>query len=91
MPTPNGNVFNFFLKLERLRKLLAEVETDEDFDSEDNGPGDVLEEIFQIMKISTNMIWNRKRTEDIVFSLISDYANKRMDNPCLAHELRVEI
>ncbi|GBN18995.1 hypothetical protein AVEN_43947-1 [Araneus ventricosus] len=91
MPTPNGKVLHFFLKLERLRKLLAEVETDEDFDSEDNGPGDVLEEIFQIMKIFTNMIWNRKRTEDIVFSLISDCANKQMDNPCLAHELRVEI
>ncbi|GBN39067.1 hypothetical protein AVEN_106612-1 [Araneus ventricosus] len=34
--------------MERLRKLLAEVETDEDpyFDHEDNGPEDVLEEIF---------------------------------------------
>ncbi|GBL96403.1 hypothetical protein AVEN_146839-1, partial [Araneus ventricosus] len=32
--------------MERLRKLLAEVETDEDpdFDNEDNGPEDVLEE-----------------------------------------------
>ncbi|GBN68987.1 hypothetical protein AVEN_222842-1 [Araneus ventricosus] len=31
--------------MERLRKLLAEVETDEDsaFDNEDNGPKDVLE------------------------------------------------
>ncbi|GBL76626.1 hypothetical protein AVEN_221140-1, partial [Araneus ventricosus] len=31
---------------ERLRKFLAEVETDEDsdFDNEDNGPGDVSEE-----------------------------------------------
>ncbi|GBN53956.1 hypothetical protein AVEN_13022-1, partial [Araneus ventricosus] len=38
--------------MERLSKLLAEVETDEDpdFDNEDNGPEDVLEEIFQIMK-----------------------------------------
>ncbi|GBO24073.1 hypothetical protein AVEN_194022-1, partial [Araneus ventricosus] len=35
-------------EMERLRKLLAEVETDEnpDFDNEVNGPGDVLEEIF---------------------------------------------
>ncbi|GBM76653.1 hypothetical protein AVEN_234871-1 [Araneus ventricosus] len=35
-------------ELERLRKLLAEVETDEDpnFDNEDNGPENVLEEIF---------------------------------------------
>ncbi|GBL94729.1 hypothetical protein AVEN_244717-1 [Araneus ventricosus] len=34
--------------MERLRKLLAEVETDEDpdFGNEDNGPEDVLEEIF---------------------------------------------
>ncbi|GBN53374.1 hypothetical protein AVEN_268218-1 [Araneus ventricosus] len=32
-------------ELERLRKLLAEVESNEDsdFDNEDNGPGDVLE------------------------------------------------
>lgn len=32
--------------MEPLRKLLAEVETDEDldFDNEDNGPEDVLEE-----------------------------------------------
>ncbi|GBM06640.1 hypothetical protein AVEN_190863-1 [Araneus ventricosus] len=35
-------------EVERLRKLLAEVETDEDpdFDNEDNGPEDVLEENF---------------------------------------------
>ncbi|GBM51099.1 hypothetical protein AVEN_216870-1 [Araneus ventricosus] len=35
-------------EMERLRKLLAEVETDEDpnFDNEDNGPEDVLKEIF---------------------------------------------
>ncbi|GBN52543.1 hypothetical protein AVEN_185533-1 [Araneus ventricosus] len=34
--------------MSRLCKLLAEVETDEypDFDNEDNGPEDVLEEIF---------------------------------------------
>ncbi|GBO32103.1 hypothetical protein AVEN_263966-1 [Araneus ventricosus] len=34
--------------MERFRKLLAEVEIDEhaDFDTEDNGPEDVLEEIF---------------------------------------------
>ncbi|GBN89035.1 hypothetical protein AVEN_112374-1 [Araneus ventricosus] len=34
--------------MERLRKLVAEVETDEDpdFDNEDNGPEDVLEETF---------------------------------------------
>ncbi|GBN04107.1 hypothetical protein AVEN_88938-1 [Araneus ventricosus] len=34
--------------MERLRKLLAEVETNEnpDFDNKDNGPEDVLEEIF---------------------------------------------
>ncbi|GBN56193.1 hypothetical protein AVEN_231676-1 [Araneus ventricosus] len=34
--------------MEHLRKLLAEVETDEDpdFDNEDNGPEGVLEEIF---------------------------------------------
>nr|GBM92691.1 hypothetical protein AVEN_193374-1 [Araneus ventricosus] len=52
---------------ERLRKLLAEVETDEDpdFGSEDNGPEDVLEDIifFQIMKVSASMIRNGKRTE----------------------------
>ncbi|GBM82226.1 hypothetical protein AVEN_93101-1 [Araneus ventricosus] len=35
----------FFLELERLCKLLAEVETDEDSDFDD-GPGDVLEENF---------------------------------------------
>ncbi|GBN18160.1 hypothetical protein AVEN_127197-1 [Araneus ventricosus] len=42
MPTP------YEKEMERLRKLLAEVETDEDpdFDNEDNGPEDVLEEIF---------------------------------------------
>ncbi|GBM61629.1 hypothetical protein AVEN_122247-1 [Araneus ventricosus] len=35
-------------EMERLRKLLAEVETDEDpnFDNKNNGPGDVLEENF---------------------------------------------
>ncbi|GBM16586.1 hypothetical protein AVEN_223515-1 [Araneus ventricosus] len=34
--------------MERLRKLLAEVKTDKDpdIDNEDNGPEDVLEEIF---------------------------------------------
>ncbi|GBL54263.1 hypothetical protein AVEN_114419-1 [Araneus ventricosus] len=34
--------------MDRLRKLLAEVETDEDpdFHNEDNGPEDVLEVIF---------------------------------------------
>ncbi|GBM03148.1 hypothetical protein AVEN_200835-1 [Araneus ventricosus] len=34
--------------MEHLRKLLAEIETDEDpdFDNEDNGSEDVLEEIF---------------------------------------------
>ncbi|GBM98996.1 hypothetical protein AVEN_133368-1 [Araneus ventricosus] len=34
--------------MERLRKILAEVETDEeqDFDNEDNGLEDVLDEIF---------------------------------------------
>ncbi|GBM93340.1 hypothetical protein AVEN_213001-1 [Araneus ventricosus] len=34
--------------MERLHKLLAEVETDEDpnFDNEDNGPEDILEETF---------------------------------------------
>ncbi|GBM19513.1 hypothetical protein AVEN_200855-1, partial [Araneus ventricosus] len=49
----------------RFRKLLAEVETDEDpdFDSDDNVPEDVLEEIFQIMKISANMLRNRKMKE----------------------------
>ncbi|GBN84777.1 hypothetical protein AVEN_26962-1 [Araneus ventricosus] len=52
-------------EMERLRKFLAEVETDEgpDFGNEDNGPEDVLEEIFQIMKVSTKMIKNTKRTE----------------------------
>ncbi|GBM78499.1 hypothetical protein AVEN_266024-1 [Araneus ventricosus] len=44
--------------MERLRKLLAEVETDEDTDFE-NEPEDVLEEIFQMMKVSANMIRNR--------------------------------
>ncbi|GBN02826.1 hypothetical protein AVEN_216786-1 [Araneus ventricosus] len=35
-------------EMECLRKLLAEVETDEDsnFDNEDNGPEDILEENF---------------------------------------------
>ncbi|GBM93130.1 hypothetical protein AVEN_56419-1 [Araneus ventricosus] len=34
--------------MERLRKFLAEVEADEDpdFDNEDNGPEDIVEEIF---------------------------------------------
>ncbi|GBM64306.1 hypothetical protein AVEN_189111-1 [Araneus ventricosus] len=34
--------------MERLHKIIAEVETDEDpdFDNEDNGPEDVLEDIF---------------------------------------------
>ncbi|GBM40528.1 hypothetical protein AVEN_128325-1 [Araneus ventricosus] len=38
----------FFLELECLRKLLAEVEADDDSDfyNEDNEPGDVLEENF---------------------------------------------
>ncbi|GBN85654.1 hypothetical protein AVEN_89967-1 [Araneus ventricosus] len=42
MPTPYDR------EMERLRKLLAEVETDEDsgFDNDDNGPENVLEEIF---------------------------------------------
>ncbi|GBN13737.1 hypothetical protein AVEN_226959-1 [Araneus ventricosus] len=42
MPTPKET------GVERLRKLLAEVETDEDpdFDNEDNGPDDVADEIF---------------------------------------------
>ncbi|GBO27453.1 hypothetical protein AVEN_17625-1, partial [Araneus ventricosus] len=52
---PNSNVYLFLTtptayekEMERLRKLLAEVETyeDPDFDNEDNGPDDVLEEIF---------------------------------------------
>ncbi|GBL82119.1 hypothetical protein AVEN_162538-1, partial [Araneus ventricosus] len=52
-------------EMERLRKFLAEVETDEDpdFDNEDNGPEDALEEIFQIMKVSTNMIKNMTRAK----------------------------
>ncbi|GBN42193.1 hypothetical protein AVEN_65119-1, partial [Araneus ventricosus] len=59
MPTP------YEKEMERLRKLLAEVETDEDpdFEEEDNGYEDVSEEIFQIMKVSANMRRNRKRTE----------------------------
>ncbi|GBN35815.1 hypothetical protein AVEN_66286-1 [Araneus ventricosus] len=42
MPTPEEK------EVERLRKLLAEVEThgDPDFGNEDNGPEDVLEDIF---------------------------------------------
>ncbi|GBM73808.1 hypothetical protein AVEN_94477-1 [Araneus ventricosus] len=42
MPTPHEK------DTERLRKLLVEVETDKDpdFDNEDNGPEDLLEEIF---------------------------------------------
>ncbi|GBN20986.1 hypothetical protein AVEN_263903-1 [Araneus ventricosus] len=42
MPTP------YEKEIERLRKLLAEDETNEDsdFDNEDNGPEDVLEENF---------------------------------------------
>ncbi|GBL85744.1 hypothetical protein AVEN_193189-1 [Araneus ventricosus] len=40
-----------------IRKLLTEVETgeDPDFDNEDNGPEDVLEDIFQILKVSVNI------------------------------------
>ncbi|GBM60008.1 hypothetical protein AVEN_99946-1 [Araneus ventricosus] len=43
MPTP------YEKEMERLRKLLAELETDEhsDFDNEDKGPEDVLEENFK--------------------------------------------
>ncbi|GBN15596.1 hypothetical protein AVEN_24259-1 [Araneus ventricosus] len=42
MPTP------YEKEMERLQKLLAEVETDEDtdFDNEYNGPEDVLKEFF---------------------------------------------
>ncbi|GBO38598.1 hypothetical protein AVEN_24253-1 [Araneus ventricosus] len=52
MPTP------YEKEMERLHKLVAEVETDEDpdFDSEDNGPEHVSEEIFQFMKVSASMI-----------------------------------
>ncbi|GBN37108.1 hypothetical protein AVEN_84896-1 [Araneus ventricosus] len=59
MPTP------FEKEMQRLHKLLAEVETDKDsdFGNEDNGPGDILEEKFYIMEVSANMIRNRKRTE----------------------------
>ncbi|GBO35731.1 hypothetical protein AVEN_148168-1 [Araneus ventricosus] len=41
-----GDALGRGIDLERLRELLAEVESDEDtdFDNEDNGPGDVLEE-----------------------------------------------
>ncbi|GBM10957.1 hypothetical protein AVEN_171439-1 [Araneus ventricosus] len=39
-----------------------------------------------------NVYRSRRRSiKDIAFSLISDYANKRMNNPSLTHELRVEI
>lgn len=35
---------------------------------------------------------NRRRfIKDLALSLISDYANKRMDNPNLSHELRMQI
>ncbi|GBN98028.1 hypothetical protein AVEN_200416-1, partial [Araneus ventricosus] len=51
--------------MERLRKHVAEVEPDEDpdFENEENGLEDVLEEIFQIMELSASMIRNLKRTE----------------------------
>ncbi|GBM61964.1 hypothetical protein AVEN_136245-1 [Araneus ventricosus] len=80
----------FFLELQ----TFAEVKTDEesDFDNEDNGPGDVLEENFSDHE---NFSKHDKESEDdgrhCFFSLISDYANKQMDNKCLAHELRVKI
>ncbi|GBN01296.1 hypothetical protein AVEN_201317-1 [Araneus ventricosus] len=42
MPTP------YEKEMQRLRKFLAEVENDEgiDFDNEDNGPENILQEIF---------------------------------------------
>ncbi|GBM55847.1 hypothetical protein AVEN_99380-1 [Araneus ventricosus] len=48
MPNPYAKALKVFSELEHLRKLLARVKTDEDsdFDNEDNGPGDVLEEHF---------------------------------------------
>ncbi|GBO05194.1 hypothetical protein AVEN_46033-1 [Araneus ventricosus] len=59
MPTP------YEKEMKRLRKLLAETDEDPDFENEDSGPENVLEEIFLIMKVSANMIRNRKRTEII--------------------------
>ncbi|GBN62563.1 hypothetical protein AVEN_193508-1 [Araneus ventricosus] len=55
----------FEKEMERLHKPLAEVETyeDSDFDNEDNAHEDILEKNFEIMKVSADMIWNRKRTE----------------------------
>ncbi|GBN12765.1 hypothetical protein AVEN_90855-1 [Araneus ventricosus] len=55
LPFPNQSIYLLLTiptpyekEMERLRKLLAEVGTgaDPDFDNEDNGPQDVLEEIF---------------------------------------------
>ncbi|GBN07238.1 hypothetical protein AVEN_62712-1 [Araneus ventricosus] len=56
----------FFLELESLRKLLTEVETyeDSDFDTEDNGPGDVLEENFSDHE---NFSEYDTESEDIIF------------------------
>ncbi|GBO39253.1 hypothetical protein AVEN_172381-1 [Araneus ventricosus] len=62
----------------RLLKLLAKVETDEDpdFDNEDNGSEDVLEEIFLIMKVSANMIRNRKRTEILEMKMLELFSSE---------------
>ncbi|GBM31350.1 hypothetical protein AVEN_192757-1 [Araneus ventricosus] len=83
--------------MEHLPKHLAEVEADEypDSDNEDNGLEDVLEEIFEIMKVSASMIRNRKRTwtfyaikreleNDIlpsIFELYCDRLHLNRDNP----------
>ncbi|GBM81386.1 hypothetical protein AVEN_107118-1 [Araneus ventricosus] len=72
MPTPCEK------EMEHLRKLLAEVETDEDsgFDNEDNGPEDDLERIFQIMKVSAKMIRNDKRTEILKVNNSEEFLSK---------------
>ncbi|GBN96540.1 hypothetical protein AVEN_48285-1 [Araneus ventricosus] len=48
--------------MERLRKLLAEVGSDEDPHFK-KGPQDVLQEVFQIINVSANMMRNRNRME----------------------------
>ncbi|GBN55715.1 hypothetical protein AVEN_13218-1, partial [Araneus ventricosus] len=66
MPTP------FQKEMERLHKLLAEIETDEDsdFDNEDNEPEDILEENF-----SDHESFSEHDTESD-----GDSGNKEMNN-----------
>ncbi|GBN76884.1 hypothetical protein AVEN_128783-1 [Araneus ventricosus] len=93
MPTLYEKVYLFSLELDRLRNLLAEVESYEDSDVyiEENGPGDVSEGNFSDHEDFSEHDNESEEDERHLFSLISDYANKRMDDPCLAHELRIEV